>query len=73
MIKKYFEANVEDAVRIAVIEAETDDAIYTCPEASEPNREIEESELPADFANWQRYTAHAYHDAAVDIMSRNGD
>ena len=40
---------------------------------SEPNREIEESELPADFANWQRYTAHAYQDAAVDIMSRNGD
>ncbi len=71
---RYFKANVEDAVRIAVIEAETEDRIYEANEADR-DREIAESDLPDDFANWQRYTAHGYapFGPSVLIMSRDGD
>lgn len=70
---RYFNANVEDAIRIAVIEAATEDDIYSAPEAS-GDREIPASDLPADFQSWQRYTAHAYDDGVVvEVLSRDGD
>jgi hypothetical protein len=69
---RYFNANIEDAVRIAVVEANTDDEIY---EANEADRDLEiaEADLPPDFAKWKRYTAHAYRNSTVEVMSRNGD
>ncbi len=70
---RYFSANVEDAVRIAVVEAETEDDIYEANEATR-SEEIAERDLPADFADWKRYTAHAYAPStSVLIMSRDGD
>lgn len=35
--------------------------------------EIEESELPADFAQWKRYTTNQTHDAFTTTMSECGD
>ena len=72
MITKYFKANVEDAVRIAVVEAEDADAMSDVPEAQN-DREIKQSDLPEGFADWKRYTAHAYRGASVHVMSRDGD
>lgn len=73
-MQRYFAANVDDAVRIAVVEADTEDAIRETPEARD-SREIAERNLPDDFADWKRYTAHAYidTDAIVEVMSRDGE
>ena len=72
-MQRYFESNVEDAVRIAVVEADTEDAIRETIEARY-SREIAERNLPDDFGDWTRYTAHAYidTDAIVEVMSRDG-
>lgn len=77
MFTLYFAANVEGAERIAVVQGENLEAIKETPEAS--NREIAKSDLPEDFADWKRYTAHAYLDGGaedgvtVSVMSREGD
>ena len=71
MITRYFNANVEDAVRIAAVTAATDERILEAPEAS--NREIATSDLPDDFSQWKRYTAHAYTESSVEVMSRDGE
>lgn len=67
---KFFNANVLDATRIALIEGDSEDAIYEAPEAS---NEIAQADLPADFADWHRYTVHAYRDCTVTVMSRDGE
>lgn len=74
-MKRYFQWNVEDAVRIAVIESDNDELIY---EVSNGNKEIDTEDLPADFSDWQRYSAFAHLDgpsnaATVDVMSREGE
>lgn len=68
MITKYFDATVEGHRRIAVVSAETDDIIAETPEAGNP-----EVDLPADFSDWKRYTAHTYGRESVEVMSRDGD
>lgn len=70
---KYFKCNVEDAVRIAVVEATDEDDVFSAPEAKRGD-EISASDLPADFNKWQRYTAHSDgHGCTVNVMSRDGD
>lgn len=72
MITKYFTADVDDAVRIAAVTGETEDDVLEANEASR-DREIDEADLPADFASWKRYTAHAYNSCSVSVMSADGD
>ena len=69
---RYFKANVENARRIAVVEAETDDDIFDANEARR-DREIAHANLPEDFASWKRYTAHGYDNSSVEVLSRHGD
>lgn len=61
-MKKYFESNVEDAVRITVVE--DDDDFQT------EGEEIFADDLPSDFANWKIYTHIA---PGVATYSRYGD
>lgn len=70
-ITRYFDATVDGHRRIAVVEADTDDAIGATPEHN--NAEIARQDLPDDFASWKRYTAHAYHDSFVEVLSPDGD
>lgn len=67
---RYFTANVDHAVRIAVVDGATDEDIYEANEAVR-EREIARADLPADFHQWRRYTAHAYPSGVtVYVMSR---
>ena len=67
---KYFRANVEDARRIAIVEADDAEDIYS----ANVNRtdELTIDQLPADFADWKKYTAFAITHATVIVMSRDG-
>lgn len=69
---KYFSANVEDAVRIAVYEADDEDDIYSAVGLGAAEKEIEEADLPDDFTSWKRYTAYAVGDCIVKVMSADG-
>lgn len=74
-MKRYFQWNVEDAVRIAIIESENDELIH---EVANGNTEIDKEDLPADFDKWQEYTvfAHQYgpfYVAFVRVMSAEGE
>jgi Transposase len=64
----YFNASVDGHQRIAAVDAET---VYDAFEANEANSgdEIDPDNLPADFASWRIYTAHAYQCCAVTIYS----
>lgn len=64
-MKKYFEHNVDDATRIAVVDG--DDCF------DDFDDEIAEGELPADFSEWKKYTAYAIDGGTVVVMSRDGD
>jgi hypothetical protein len=68
-MKRYFQADVEDATRIAVVEADDDNetAGYVWDD------EIEESELPDEFATWKCYERYSTSDATVHVMSQDGD
>lgn len=70
-ITRYFDATVDGHLRIAVVEAETNDAIDAAPEHN--GAEISKSDLPDGFASWKRYTAHAYEDSFVEVLSPGGD
>lgn len=71
-MKRYFHADCDGATRIAIVEATNSDDISDAPESR--GAEIDESDLPNDFADWKRYTAHAYAGgSSVEIMSRDGD
>ena len=59
---KYFDANVEDAVRITVVE--DDDDFQTDGE------EILAGDLPSDFSDWKIYT---HINPGVATSSRDGD
>lgn len=66
---RYYDASIEDATRIYVVEGDDLREIETTPEAS--NREIKK--LPANFADWQQYTSHAYSGGViVRVMSEDG-
>ena len=67
---KYFRANVEDARRIAIVEADDADDIYSAMVSI--NEELTTDQLPADFADWKKYTAFAITHATVTVMSRDG-
>lgn len=69
---RYFNANCDGAVRIAVIEGATEDDIFEANEATRA-AEIEKRDLPEDFSSWKRYTAHGYGNSSVEILSRDGD
>ena len=71
MTTKYFKAHVDDAVRIAVVTAKTEDDIY----GHVYLRSDEISKLPEDFASWKRYTTTTTRDGdcAAEIMSRDGE
>jgi hypothetical protein len=77
MLIRYFDASIDGATRIAVVEAPTLDAVFSAPEAQH-SLEIPASDLPADFATWtwQRCTttisANGSRVLAVKIMSRDG-
>jgi len=65
-MKKYFEHNVDDAERIAVVDGDVNESDF--------GDEIDSSELPNDFGNWKKYTAYAAADGCtVNVMSRDGD
>ena len=72
---RYFNADIEDANRIAVVTVEHEEDFAEVPETEQD--EIKLDELPADFANWNRYTASAHalgsRTAIVDVRSRDGD
>ena len=67
---KYFRANVEDARRIAIVEADDADDIYSANVSRTDELTIDQ--LPAGFATWKQYTAHAITHATVTVMSRDG-
>lgn len=74
-MKRYFQWNVEDAVRIAIIESENDELIH---EVANGNTEIDKEDLPADFDKWQEYTGFAHQDGPFDaafvrVMSAEGE
>lgn len=65
-MKKYFEANVEDAVRITVVEDDDDDD----DDFQTEGEEIRVEDLPADFADWQIYE---HINVGIATYSRDGD
>jgi hypothetical protein len=71
MMIKYFSANIEDAARIARVEAENEDDIRAA--GFESVDELTAGELPDDFAIWKRYTAYAKGSTVVEVMSQDGD
>lgn len=78
-MKRYFEANIEDAERISIIECshygdeeQNDSEIYSGLGLGGRDDEINENDLPDDFANWRRYTAYAAGHCTVHVMSRDG-
>src|SRR3990167_5275488 len=73
---RYFRANVEDAVRIAVVTADGEYADEDIRRAfpAHSHVEINKTDLPADFATWQSYDKFAYSDDVfVDTRSRRGE
>lgn len=60
-MKKYFEANIENVVRITVADDE---------DFRTKGKEIRADDLPADFAAWKIYTRI---DVGVATYSRDGD
>lgn len=69
-IYRFFVADVDDAERIAFVECKRPDDFDEIPEAH--GEEINPDDLPRDYAHWRQYTAHAYRDGIVRIMSRDG-
>lgn len=72
-ITRYFDATIEGHQRISRYEADTAEAIDEV--LSLERREIQPDDLPADFAEWQRYDIGAYMspDVVVETLSRHGD
>ena len=71
MITKYFQYNCEDAERIAMVEADNEDAIYSAGFSA--SDELDETELPEDFPSWRRYESFAKGEASAIVMSKEGD
>lgn len=61
---KYYDATVEDALRIAIVDGDDD--------YESDGEEIAASDLPADFAEWKTYTQF-FKGTPVRVVSKNGD
>lgn len=66
-VVRYFAADVDDAVRIAVVESSAHDGFDGF------RNEIQEADLPADFDSWRICEAFSHGNNAVTVRSVDGD
>ena len=68
MTIRYFAADVEDAVRIAIVKSDSDDGF----DGFRDSEELAASDLPDDFAAWAVYERFSHGNNIVLVKSADG-